>query len=60
MQEIQRNSPIPTPTKKASVIAIIVGKYTKSPSTIMSSFLEKVLVHPPLSVVDGRILQEQE
>lgn len=32
----QRKMPTPTPTKKAIVIAIIVGKYTNSPSTIIS------------------------
>lgn len=59
MQQIQRDSPTPTPTKKASVIAIIVGKYTNSPSTIISSG-EQLLVHSPLSVVDARILPRQE
>ena len=52
--------PSPNPTRKASVIAIIVGKYTNNPSTIMSSYSEQVLVHLPLSVVDVHIQQEQE
>lgn len=52
---------IPTnnPTKKAIVIAIIVGKKIKSPSPIIS-FQEQVLTHSPLSVVDAHIPQGQE